>query len=128
MNKDNKYSLITPSNIFLVGFSLLIGTFVGHTIYKKLDNFNWEKVVIPNSDSEELDKVNKCKEQAYLILINTILDYNKKKPEGNFRDFMKEMWIEDYNILLKSELGDESIKRDYSSWEKLFNKIKNIEE
>jgi type III secretory pathway component EscR len=128
MNNDDKYSLITPSNIFLGGFSLLIGTFLAHKIYKKLDNFNWDRVVIPNSDSEELDKVNKCKEQGYLILINTILDYNKKKPEGNFRDFMKEMWTEDYNILLKSESGDESIKRNYSGWEKLFNEIKNIEE
>ena len=41
---------------------------------------------------------------------------------------MKDMWTEDYNILLKSESGDESIKRDYSGWKKLFNQIKNIEE
>ena len=58
-------------------------------------------------------------------MINTILEYNKKKPKGNFKDFMKDMWHSDYEILIKNEKNDSSCKRSYSEWENIFNKVKD---
>ena len=79
-----------------------------------------------DSEKEIQNQIKECKKKGYVILISTIIEYKKKNPSGNFKEFMKEMWPEDYEIILKSENKDPTCKRDYSHWETIFNKVKQI--
>lgn len=136
---------ITPENLCLGGFSILFGTFLSYKMYNKIEkigqdnseelksNSDSEKSKF-NSDSEEsksnidseediIQQLKKYKRMGYVILISTIVEYKKKNPLGNFKNFMKNMWSEDYEIILKNDNNDFSCKRDYSHWENIFNKV-----
>ena len=127
---DVKLKHINPENLCLGGISLLFGTYLSYHIYKKIEKKNKDgyKSSESKNDSEEdiQNQLKECKKRGYVILISTIVEYKKKNPSGNFKDFMKEMWPEDYEIILKSENKDSSCKRDYSRWEKIFNNLSFI--
>lgn len=112
-----------PERFCISGFSFLLGTYLSYQIYKRIDKK--ETIKIKEESISPLDQVKECRKKGYIILINTILEYNKKKPEGDFKDFMKEMWPSDYDIIIKNENNDISCKRSYSEWENIFNKIKD---
>lgn len=111
--------------IYIGGFSFLIGSFISYQIYKRIENrINKPIIEKKKNIGDPLDQVKECRRQGYIILINTMLEYNKKNKDGNFKDFMKEMWESDYEIIIKNENNDTSCKRDYSEWEHIFNLIK----
>jgi len=119
------------STLLMTGvFSFLSGITIATKVYNKLNkpviNDDEKNMCeIDNSNKEILEKVKESKRRGYFILISTMAEYNKKKPFGNFLDFMKDMWKEDYQIILKSK-DDISYRRDYSRWEYIFNKVQKL--
>ena len=142
MDSYHKKDLLTFTNISLGSCSILAGGYFAYKIYKKIrgkdiDNQHTQKVTekiirdlnlldIDTQNLNTLDQdVREAKIECYNILISTILEYNKKYPNGNFNNFMDIMWKEDYEIMEKSRKNIDGYTRDYSDWEIIFNKIKN---
>ena len=69
-----------------------------------------------------------AKRRGYKILINSMVEYQKKYQNGDFENFLRIYWPQDYEIVQKNKSGDVSCKRTYSDWEHLFklttNKLK----
>ena len=118
---DSNINISNPERLCIGGFSFLLGTFFSYQIYKKIEE---QRRLHSDKEDNPLDEVKECLRKGYIILIKTILEYNKKNPHGNFKDFMKDMWPSDYEIIIKNDNNDISCKRSYSEWEGIFNKIK----
>tara|TARA_Y100000991_G_scaffold136974_1_gene103291 strand:+ start:1576 stop:1944 length:369 start_codon:yes stop_codon:yes gene_type:complete len=119
---DSNINISNPERFCIGGFSFLLGSYLSYQIYKKIDKK--ENIKIDEEKISPLEQVKECRKKGYIILMNTILEYNKKKPKGDFKDFMKDMWPSDYEIIINNENNNTTCKRDYSEWERIFNKIK----
>lgn len=113
-NTLNIYESILAGSITLVFISYYFSAKYKYKKKKNIDNDDFQR-----------KKVEESKILGYKILIDTVKEYNNNFPNGNFLDFMKKMWFEDYKILINSQNENSSCKRNYTEWENIFNFIKN---
>lgn len=73
--------------------------------------------------SEDEELIILSKKKAYDILLDTMVCYWNDYPDGNFEDFMKEMWPSDFKIITNTDS-----KRDYSTWKDLLFMIKPMKD
>lgn len=120
----NKINIVVISVVALL---VSVGTFL---IFKKTNssttiNDATNNNIINNGIAKDNTEYNenemkKAKKLGYDILLSTMEDYIDKYKNKSFDDFMKKMWIRDYEIMIKTRNGDEGYTRDYSEWKNIF--------
>lgn len=122
-----KYKMMNIVAISVVALLVSVGTFL---ILKKTDSLTTindttnnkiinNEMVNDNTEYNE-NEMRKAKRLGYDILLSTMEDYIDKYKNKNFDDFMKKMWIRDYEIMIKSRNSDKGYTRDYCEWKNIF--------
>jgi hypothetical protein len=132
--KTKKHGLINTISMSVLLIS--IGTFFIITNHIKNtnnddncnnhDDNNHNNII--DDEQQNLETVKQSKMLGYDILLSTMEDYIDTHKDRSFDNFMRKMWVRDYEIMIESRNNNEGFMRDYSEWKYLFEMMIPLKE